>query len=90
MKKGKMYHPPPRYVVPVTDIDVFGDGTLWTLYVLEEDLEWVEGHRYIRKDARIMNLVCQTPQERFTEVRVRKHDLVRLQRRFEYKRGGIE
>ena len=89
MRKGKMHHPPPRYVVPIADIDLFDDGELWTLHVLEEDLEWLNGRRYIKHNARIVNAEPQAPQSRFTEVCVRKRDLSLLQKKYKHKRGGI-
>lgn len=90
MKKGKMYHPPPRYVVPIHDINFFGDGCLWTVYVLEEDLEWINGYRYVRTNARVVNIVRQTPLNMFTEVRIRDSDLKKLKVKYEHKRGGLE
>ena len=84
-----MIHPPPRYVVPIQDVDLFGDGKLWTLYALEEDLEWVNGRRYVKVGGRIVNAEPQEPRERFTEVHIREGDLSVLRKKHAYKKGDV-
>jgi len=69
------------------DVDLWGDGVLWTLYVFEEDLEWCDERRYVKPGARIVEIKRQTPLTRFIEVRVRQAEIEKLRTKYAYRRG---
>lgn len=90
MKKGRIVGVPPRFVVPVVDVDLFDDGHKWTLWVLDEDLTFKNGFRYLKNDARVVSVACQDPPAGSSECRISKKTLRILQRRYGQLKGATE
>jgi hypothetical protein len=92
MKKGRLPNPQKqRYVSEIRDVDLFGDGLRYTLYVLEEDLiRTPAGFYRLIPNARVVEVKLEEAQEQYVEVRIPNDALRRIRKRFSRRRGAAD
>lgn len=89
MKKGRMPGLQElRHVRDICDVDVFGDGDLWTITLIDEAgcIIWENGRLEIGPTAKIIAIELQTP-KRSEDVYIREATLKRIRERFSRLKG---
>lgn len=92
MKKGKAPDEQRLYpfVREIRDIDVFGDGQLYAMWVLEEDMVRARNGRWeLSSNARVVNIRLQSPPGH-QDVFVSERLLKRIRQRHARKRGILD
>lgn len=91
MKKGRMPMPQRfRHVYEIRDVDVFGDGNLWTVAVLEGGMRsGRDGRLELAPGAKVITINPQSV-EPFNTVYIPESVLKRVRARFALKKGVSE